>query len=108
MPGGKQLEWIHYFHGDRARLNEKPLFLTSHMVFLGAAHALLHLFKDTDRLMLGTARPKRGDGAQASEEPTNPLKRFADEVPALIIGALTQSVVFLISSMAVYPLFVRS
>ncbi len=99
------LEWISYYSGDRARLNERPVFLTAYLMFFGLFHAVVHLFNDNDRLSLGTVRPSGekdpgpGDGA---------IKRLGDELPAIFISAWTLPAVALLPTLVVYALFIRS
>ncbi|TPX11849.1 uncharacterized protein E0L32_007347 [Thyridium curvatum] len=101
------LDWITYYSGDRARLNEKPLFLTTHFVIYGVLRALLHLFRDTDRLVLGTVRHQTSTSTHQTSGSANQIRRFADNMPALIINSITESLVATLLSLVVYALFVR-
>ncbi|KAH6848276.1 nucleoporin protein Ndc1-Nup [Chaetomium sp. MPI-CAGE-AT-0009] len=101
------LEFVTYFTADRARLNEKPLFLISHLVLLGAYQALQHLFRDVDRLSLGVARPQNGNGKPEEGDASHQVRRFRDQLPAMLIYTLNHSVIGIILSVILYPLTVR-
>ncbi|KAL1879998.1 hypothetical protein VTK73DRAFT_6388 [Phialemonium thermophilum] len=101
------LSWVTYYSGDRARLNEKPLFFTCHFVIFGVVEACLHIFRDNDRLSLGVADPRDDGKAQDGKFTQSQLKRFLDEVPSMLIAAATQSLALLFLSIVVYPLFLR-
>ncbi|KAF5661292.1 nuclear envelope protein [Fusarium heterosporum] len=58
MPGQANLSWVTYFSGDRARLNERPLFLLAYMVSCAITQTFNHYRKDTDRLVLGLSKGK--------------------------------------------------
>ncbi|EAQ84033.1 hypothetical protein CHGG_10437 [Chaetomium globosum CBS 148.51] len=101
------LEFVTYFTADRARLNEKPLFLISHLVLLGVYQALQHLFRDVDRLSLGVARPQNGDGKSEEGDVSHQVRRFRDQLPAMLVYTLNHSIIGMIVSCVLYPLTVR-
>ncbi|AEO61977.1 hypothetical protein MYCTH_2312823 [Thermothelomyces thermophilus ATCC 42464] len=101
------LEFITYFTAERARLNEKPLFLVSHLVLLGVYQGLLHLYKDVDRLSLGVARPQNGEKKPEDGDAALQVRRFKDQLPAMLVSTINQAVVGLMISVAVYPITVR-
>ena len=103
-----QMDWIIYYGGDRPRLNEKPLYLTTHLVLFGVAQAGLHLFRDTDRLSLGVVRPGQADDALRNGDPINTLRRFGEELPSIAISSITLSFAAVVLNMVVYALLVRS
>jgi nucleoporin NDC1 len=101
----KGLNWITYFSGDRARLNEKPLFFTWHFIILGCMQAFLHLFYDFDRLSLGFVKAKEtGKGSDSTVQ----LKQFLmGSSPPIFIRSLTQSAAAVVLSVLIYPTFMR-
>lgn len=105
---GAQMDWITYYNGDRPRLNEKPLYLTTHLMLFGALQAGLHLVRDTDRLSLGVVRLGRANASQQNGDPINTLKRFGEEIPSIAISSVTFSVVAVLLNMALYALLIRS
>lgn len=107
MSDASGLEFVTYFTADRARLNEKPLFLISHLVLLGAYQALQHLFRDVDRLSLGVARPQNGGGKPEEGDVSHQVRRFRDQLPAMLVYTLNHSVIGIILSSILYPLTVR-
>ncbi|KAF5002697.1 hypothetical protein FDECE_10550 [Fusarium decemcellulare] len=52
------LSWITYFSGDRARLNERPLFLVAYLISCAITQTFHHYRKDVDRLALGRSKGK--------------------------------------------------
>ncbi|KAK4455106.1 nucleoporin protein Ndc1-Nup, partial [Podospora aff. communis PSN243] len=107
LPGDAGLGWITYFAPDRARLNEKAIFFTTHFVVLGMYQGLLHFFKDDDRIALGTATLRKGDG-KAEKPAQSPLQRVAAEFPRVAAKSFNQSLVSVLLSMVVYPVFLRA
>ncbi|OIW27235.1 hypothetical protein CONLIGDRAFT_419045 [Coniochaeta ligniaria NRRL 30616] len=100
------LSWITYFSGDRARLNEKPLFFTCYFITLGIAEAMLHLFYDNDRLSLGIVKPKNGE--KQTGDSVSQLKEFWVQSPHLFLVSGVRAAVAVPLSMLVYPIFFRS
>ncbi|CAK7264765.1 hypothetical protein SEPCBS119000_001162 [Sporothrix epigloea] len=116
-PDDDGLSWISHYHGDRTRLNERALYLIVHVVCVGAVNAVLHLFWDSDRLLLGTARSSVGSGtvtnnssfgAGSAKGKTSQLyRKLAAQLPFLLISACTRSLVGLMMSLIVYTIFLR-
>jgi nucleoporin NDC1 len=107
LPGDAGLGWITYFATDRARLNEKAIFFTTHFVVLGIYQGMLHLFKDDDRIVLGTATSRKSDG-KTEKAAESPLQRVAAELPRVATVSFNQSLVSVLLSMLVYTVFLRS
>ncbi|KAK4098238.1 hypothetical protein N658DRAFT_568877 [Parathielavia hyrcaniae] len=107
LPETAGLEFITYFTADRARLNEKPLFLISHLVLLGVYQTAIHLFKDVDRLSLGAAKPQNGGAKLEEGDASVQVRRLRDQLPAMLVQTINQSVFGLLMSGVVYPLTVR-
>lgn len=63
--------WIVYRNGDRARLNEKPLFLTTYFLGCAITQAAGHVFQDVDRLLL--REPPKALDSKGQEIPLGPL-----------------------------------
>ncbi|KAK3684233.1 nucleoporin protein Ndc1-Nup [Podospora appendiculata] len=103
------LELIAYVAGGRPRLNEKSLFFAAHFFILGITQALLHLFKDNDRLSLGTVRKQNSADAGKTQngDPAVMGRRFWDQMPVILISAINQSLIGLVATCIVYPLFLR-
>ncbi|KAL2024288.1 hypothetical protein VTK56DRAFT_8770 [Thermocarpiscus australiensis] len=108
LPERSGLEWITYFMSDRARLNEKPIFFTAHFVLLGVYQALLHLFKDVDRLSLGTARQQNGNGKPEDGDSSTQIRRLWGQLPSTLLSTLNQSLFGLLVSIVIYPIFLRA
>lgn len=101
------LDWVTYYSGDRARLNERPLFFTCYFIIHGAIQAGIHLTFDYDRLSLGVARPADGGGAQDGKYAVSQFKRFMDEIPGVLITSGALSLVSIGASIVLYPVCLR-
>lgn len=99
------LSWITYFSGDRARLNEKPLFFTCYFITLGITQAFLHLFHDNDRLSLGIVKPNNGE--KPTGDSVGQLKEFWMQRYQLLIGSIGRATGVAFLSCLVYPIFFR-
>lgn len=94
-----------------------------HLVVVGTLHAVLHLFWDSDRLLLGTASPASSSSSSASPSasPTAAgtpargrrtgqqlYRSLALRLPLLAISAFTRALASLFISVPVYVLFLRA
>ncbi|KAK4202559.1 putative nuclear envelope protein ndc1 [Triangularia verruculosa] len=101
------LEYISYYHADRARLNEKTVFLTTHCVLVGVWYGAKHLFQDVDRLKYGIAKPQSADGNDDDKDSNTQLQRLAQQLPEIVVETLTQALTSTTFSMVAYALFLR-
>ncbi|KAJ4190848.1 hypothetical protein NW767_006073 [Fusarium falciforme] len=76
VPASANLSWITYFSGDRARLNEKPLFLMAYLASCAITQTFNHYRKDTDGLVLGLSKSN-------GERPSDSLKVVIQEIPRI-------------------------
>lgn len=100
------LNWILYSSGDRARLNEKPLYFTTHFIVFGVTQGLFHVLYDRDRITLGSVKASKTAAAKGADA-ANPLKRFLERAPRLLFTAITYSMVALIITLFSYLLLIR-
>lgn len=102
------LGWITYFSGDRARLNERPLFLAWYLVFCALMRTAYHYHDDTDRLDL--SRSKRQAGEQARKLGVLPpsLEAVLARLPIVLHRDLLLCAVAIAFAIPVYFCFVRS
>lgn len=99
------LQWITYHSGDRARLNEKTVFYTLTMVFLGMTAGFLHLFFDLDRLILGMVKETEDERPKSAD----PLEVLLHRAPRLLVRSVTVSaVVASVNYLILYSFFRRS
>ncbi|KAK4678608.1 hypothetical protein QC764_309200 [Podospora pseudoanserina] len=109
------LEYISYYHADRARLNEKAVFLTTHCVLVGVWHGLRHLFSDVDRLHYGIAKPPPQDADKMADKKANAddgdfntqLQKLAQKLPEIVVFTLTQALTSTTATMITYSVFLR-
>ncbi|EWZ31868.1 Nucleoporin NDC1 [Fusarium oxysporum] len=101
MPKPANLSWITYFSGDRARLNERPLFLLAYMVSCAITQTFNHYRKDTDRLVLASSKGK-------NEKQPDALKLLITAVPATFGASLSGAASALPVALILYYAILRS
>ncbi|KAK4175658.1 putative nuclear envelope protein ndc1 [Triangularia setosa] len=103
------LEYISYYHADRARLNERTVFLTTHCVLVGVWHGIRHLAGDIDRLTYGIAKPQNADGNTNAEDrdSNTQLQKLAQKLPEILVFTMTQALTSTTATMVAYSLFLR-
>jgi len=101
VPEKANLNLINYHSGDRARLNEKPLFLACHLGLAAIWASVCHLYYDVDRLMVGTAN-------QPVKDPKSAMDLLAKKLPQLLSSALSNTMGVLLVAVIGYPIFARS
>lgn len=109
MPPASNLRWITYFSGDRARLNERPLFLACYLGTCALSQTVWHHRLDVDRLVLGLPKPQ----SKTSDKPSGgvlsgPLHATLTQLPGVLAGCVKQSVSALFMALILYHLFLRS
>lgn len=102
----EDLDWILIQSGDRARLNEKPIFYTAHFIVFGAVQGVLHILRDDDRLLLGSVKLNDDDAAAKENAPTWQT-RLTTEVPVIASLAAMQSAAVLIFNVIIYHAALR-
>lgn len=98
---GEDLDFILYQSGDRARLSEKPIFFTTHFLLFGVMQGIFHIYRDDDRLLLGSVRLHE-EPAAAQDEQSSWQTRLRNELPALASLAALQSLVVLVVDFGLY------
>lgn len=98
------LRWIVYFSGDRARLNERPLFLTCYLGSCALLQTISHYRYDLDRLVFGKSKSKKSSDAA----PTGSLQVVLQQLPSLATGCLKLAVSALFVSFFLYFILFRS
>lgn len=85
------MNWIKVSSGDRARLNEKPVFVFFYLLVSAALQAFLHIATDQDSIELGTTKAKaEGSNKEAIASPS-PLSPILSRIPAVGIDAMTKA-----------------
>lgn len=102
----EDLAWLSFQIGDRARLNEKPIFYTVYFLVLGVAQGILHIYLDDDRLCLDSVGLESKDAATNDAPPTW-LVRIMNEIPALISSAVVRVAAVLGSYIILYHAVLR-
>lgn len=97
----EDLDWILIQSGDRARLNEKPIFYTYHFLMFGLLQGALHMYRDDDKLLLGSVK-LRDEARPSQDDQTTWQTRLKNDVPALASLAAMQSAAVLALSIIQY------
>lgn len=85
---------------DRTMLNEKPIYLTSFLLFLAVVQAGFHLFYDYDRIDMPAIKTKPiGAPKETKEVVMPPALQIQEKLPSIAISALKRSVI----AAAVFP-----
>lgn len=104
VPDSANLRWVTYFSGDRARVNERPIFLAWYLGCCAVKQSIEHFVGDVDRLDLGIMK----QGGQDSSEPSVSLKKVLLRLPSTFAQTLSTSFITLIAACVLYFLSVRS
>lgn len=99
--------WIVYRNGDRARLNEKPLFLTTYLLTCAVGQAAGHVITDVDKLILRRPENKAGDGNEKDNVP-GPLGRVLADIPCIFATSITWAATAVVLHIVVYYGLLRS
>lgn len=103
MDDSASLRWIVYLSGDRAKLNERPLFLTCYLLSCALVQTMVHYRYDLDRLVF-TMDSDKGSKSSSSK----PLQAALDRLPTVLAGCLKQSAASLVLGLVLYFFMFRS
>ncbi|KAK5661304.1 hypothetical protein OQA88_11199 [Cercophora sp. LCS_1] len=106
LPEGSGLELVNYYMSDRAKLNEKSIYFTANLVLLGVYQGIWHLFEDTDRLVLGTAKADKSDSG--AHDADAQWQRLWAKLPSIVRSSFNHSLTAMAGSLFVYGLFLRT
>lgn len=108
MSASANLQWVTYFSGNRARLNERPLFLASYLGTCALVQTIMHYRLDLDRLDLGSPRAAaEGRGSRLHPGPVS-FATVLSRLPFVLASSVQQATLSLIFSLILYHLFFRS
>ncbi|KJZ80161.1 hypothetical protein HIM_00011 [Hirsutella minnesotensis 3608] len=108
MSEKSNLQWITYFSGDRARLNERPIFLACYLGACALTQTLRHYSLDVDRLDLGLPKPKEDKTDKESGALSGSAQAVLLQFPRILTGCLKQAASSLGVALVLYYLFLRS
>ena len=95
----KQPHW-----SDRRVLNEKPIYLTSYLLFVALLQTGIHLFYDYDRIDMPTTKTDEAASDQNDASITPPYVKLRGKLPGLAISALSRALGMAIISPFIYSL----
>jgi nucleoporin NDC1 len=105
MPEFANLSWITYFSGDRARVNERPLFLAFYLSYCALKQSIDHFKDDLDHLDMGSTSQEGSDG---SAKPPTSLRKTLMRLPEMFATAVQQALLSLAVAPVLYLFFLRS
>ncbi|KND94549.1 hypothetical protein TOPH_01304 [Tolypocladium ophioglossoides CBS 100239] len=108
MSDTSNLRWITYFSGDRARLNERPLFLACYLGTCALLQTMAHYRLDIDRLDLSLPKPKAGEQNKKLAVLPRSFQNVLVQLPAVFAGCIKQAVSALFLALVLYYVFLRS
>ncbi|KAF4507106.1 hypothetical protein G6O67_005780 [Ophiocordyceps sinensis] len=108
MPKTSNLQWITYFSGDRARLNERPIFLACYLGACALSQTIWHYRLDVDRLDLGLPKPTTDDRDKESGVLSGSLHTALMQLPGVFAACVKQAISALFMALILYYLFLRS
>ncbi|KAK7746750.1 hypothetical protein SLS53_001937 [Cytospora paraplurivora] len=103
----EDLAWLSFQIGDRARLNEKPIFYTVHFLVFGFAQGILHILSDDNKLRLDAVGLDSKAAAANEVQPTF-TARLTNEIPVLATSAVVRSAAVLGFYIIVYHAVLRA
>ncbi|KAH6604908.1 nuclear envelope [Trichoderma cornu-damae] len=102
------LRWITYLSGDRARLNERPVFLACYMFTFALIQTVEHYRRDIDRLDLGALERKPAAEQKSLGVVSGSLQTVLLELPMALAECFKLAIAALPATMVVYFFFLRS
>ena len=94
---------------ERQRLNERPIFLRSHLYFLAIVESILHLYYDRDDV--SPPRPTlqdQGTDLKGTQKAIPPVPFLKKNIFGELRGAISHSLMLSLPSLVLYYLFFRN
>ncbi|KAH8175483.1 nucleoporin protein ndc1-Nup domain-containing protein [Sarocladium implicatum] len=107
-PSNANLRWVIYFGGNRARLNERPIFLMCYMGVLALLQTWAHYEIDMDRLDLRLMKKKEVSKEKAVQDGSATMKPFLQLFPAIFSDTLVRAIYALPIAFVFYFAIFRS
>ncbi|EEP80745.1 predicted protein [Uncinocarpus reesii 1704] len=92
---------------ERARLNEKPIYLHCFYFLLALTQATFHLYYDWDQLVIPIAKRSEKSDDLRTHPLEPPLPRFTKSVPKMFVHAVVQSGITAVVGPLVYTMLLR-
>ena len=106
-PQSSNLQWINVQSGDRARLNERPLFLVCYLGTCALVQTACHYARDTDRLVMGSFSKTASEKQPDTVRPPNPIQSVLTRMPVVLNDSVTRAAASLVATFAIYYLALR-
>lgn len=95
------LRWIRITSGDRARLNQKPVFLVFYLATTAAAQAFLHIACDDDRIEINASKSRNGSTKTPANPPSS-MSVIAARLPGVVVESFMKSSIGWLLSYTLY------
>ncbi|OAA54050.1 nuclear envelope protein [Cordyceps fumosorosea ARSEF 2679] len=103
------LRWITYFSGDRARLNERPIFLACYLATCALVQMVVHFRYDADRLIIiKPVADKEDASTKTGGFLTGSAQKIAQQFPTVFAGCIRQATFSLGVAIVLYYALLRS
>ncbi|TQV94758.1 nuclear envelope protein [Cordyceps javanica] len=103
------LRWITYFSGDRARLNERPIFLACYLITCAVMQTIVHYQFDVDRLIIVKPVAKKEEAsAKTAGFLTGSSQKIVQQFPTVFAGCIKQATYSLVLAVILYYSLFRS
>ncbi|OAA74812.1 nuclear envelope protein [Akanthomyces lecanii RCEF 1005] len=103
------LRWVTYFSGDRARLNERPIFLACYLGTCAVMQTIVHYQFDLDRLVFVKPVAEKEDvKAKTGGFLTGSSQRIVQQFPTVFAGCIKQATYSLILAVVLYYALLRT
>lgn len=99
----KQPHW-----SDRRVLNEKPMYLTSYIIFVALLQTGVHLFYDYDKINMPTPKSSEAAADQKEASVVPPYVQLKSKLPGIAISALSRALGMAVISPFIYSLTIRN
>lgn len=102
------LRWIRVTSGDRARLNQKPVFFAFYLAVSAASQAFLHMACDEDKIQINAKRAKSGSKQEPASSPPSSINLVATRLPVVAMESFIKaSIAWLLSYTLYFVVFQR-
>jgi nucleoporin NDC1 len=102
------LQWITYYSGDRARLNERSVFLTCYIFTFALVQTVEHYRRDIDRLDLGSLERKQAAEQKSLGFVSGSLQTVLLELPMALAECFKLALATLPATVIMYYFILRS
>jgi nucleoporin NDC1 len=101
-PDSADLRWIKVTSGDRARLNQKPVFIAFYLAVSAASQAFLHMACDEDKIQINANKAKGGSKQGSASSPPSSINIVAARLPVVAMESFIKASIAWLLSYTLY------